>query len=303
LKVIFFVLGKSTIVRDKMITKNRGRHFSGTAFGWLGFCTSWAVDKRGHGPEWIEVVEVDLNLPSLSEQFHGKTIVHVSDLHCSRTVSSKYLRRCVDRINLLDADIVVLTGDYITHDMHGRFREKVVDVIGGIRSRLGVYACLGNHDYGMGGLRMSRRDDGLMDLIEGMETGGVNVMRNSSSMVEVDGKGLWLVGLGDKWARDFEPEKAFADVPDDEVVVTLIHNPATVRHLEDFAFDAVMCGHTHGNPLALTAFPQERVMNRRSYYSGMYEIGPKKLYVNRGLGRLGRAFFNTRPEITVYNLC
>jgi predicted MPP superfamily phosphohydrolase len=34
----------------------------------------------------------------------------------------------------------------------------------------------------------------------------------------------------------------------------------------------------------------------------MYDVAGRKLYVNRGLGRLGRARLNARPEITVLTL-
>lgn len=283
--------------------RRRGRYLRGAVLGNLGFCTSWAVDVRGDGPEWIEVVEVELCLCGLGKQFVGRSIVHVSDLHCSRTVSGKYLEHCVERINMLEADIVVLTGDYITHDYCGRFGERVVDLVGGIQSRLGVYACLGNHDYGVGGLFRRRRDGKLKRMVRGMEGNGVNVLRNESSVVEIEGQGLRFVGLGDLWADDFKPKKAFCDVGADEAVIALAHNPEVVEYLDEFAADAVMCGHTHGIRVDLTAPLEGPIINRRCYYAGMYEVGDKKLYVNRGLGRVGKTLFNTRPEITLFNLC
>lgn len=279
------------------------RYFKGAAFGNMGFCTSWAVDVKGGGPEWIEVIEVDLELKSLGGAFHGKRIVHISDLHCSRTVSRKYLQNCVKRINSLEADIVVLTGDYVTYDFCGRFREKVINVIEGIRSRLGVYACLGNHDYGIGGMFRKRRERELKEMIYDMESRGVNLLRNDSSLLEIDGEGIRFVGLGDLWASDFEPARAFAGVVRDEVVIALAHNPDVMQHLHRFDVDAVMCGHTHGTRFGLKCLPGTTTVNRRFHYAGMYEIGGKKLYVNRGLGRLGKLMFNTRPEITVFNLC
>lgn len=282
--------------------KERGRYLKGVALGSLGFCTSWAVDVQGEGPEWVEVVEVALGLRNLSHRFRGKRIVHISDLHCSRTVSGKYLRRCVERINLLDADIVVLTGDYVTYDYDGRFRERVVSLVGNIRSRLGIYACLGNHDYGVGGVFRARQEERLVEMIRGLESRGVNVLRNESSLLAIDGQGLRFVGLGDLWAGDVEPEKAFAGVEADEAVIVLAHNPDLVKHLHQFDIDAVMCGHTHGSQFGLTGLPNEPVVSRRFHYSGMYDVGGKKLYVNRGLGRLGKAIFNVRPEITVFNL-
>lgn len=279
-----------------------GRYVRGAAFGKLGFCTSWAVGVDGAGAEWVEVVEVGLELANLPGAFDGKRIVHVSDLHYSRTVTGKYLRRCVERINLLDADIVVLTGDYVTHDHHCRFREKVAELVGGIRSRLGVYACLGNHDYGIGGLFRSRRDGALRRMVDGMEDSGVSVLRNESSVLEIDGQGLRLVGLGDLWAGDFEPERAFDGIGLDEVVIALAHNPDVIEHLHGFDVDAVMCGHTHGARVGFVGAPGESIVDRRFYYAGMYHVGGMKLYVNRGLGRLGKLLFNTRPEITVFSL-
>ena len=67
-------------------------------------------------------------------------------------MSSSYLRRCIERVNLLEVDLVVLTGDYITYDLRGTYREKVAALLGDIESRFGTYACLGNHDYGIQGL-------------------------------------------------------------------------------------------------------------------------------------------------------
>lgn len=279
--------------------KNR-RHLGGAAIGRLGFCTSWAIGVDSMSPEWIETVEVDFHLPNNHEEFRGKRIVQISDMHCSRTVSAKYLRRCIDRVNSLEADIVLLTGDYITHDFRGKYRRTVIDLVGRIESKLGTFACLGNHDYGIGSVIRSRRTDLLKNLTDGFKDCGVNLLRNQSSVIDIDGKELWFVGLGDIWAKDFHPDKAFADVPDGEAVITLMHNPEGMRYLNRFPAGAVMSGHTHGvhRPLAASI----NWGGRQRFHAGMYHIGNKKLYVNRGLGRLGQMIFNQRPEITVLTL-
>ena len=286
----------------KAVCGGQRRHLSGKVLGTLGFCTSWAVDVRGRGQEWIEVTQVDLNLANLPEQFCGMRIVHVSDLHYSRSVSGKYLRHCVDRINQLNADVVLLTGDYVTHDIYGKYRKKVIDLLDGISSRYGTYACMGNHDYGVDGIIGPARFNRVHEMTEGMDSCGINVLRNESTVLEQDGKRLWFVGLGDLWARDFNPHKAFADVDPDGTVITLAHNPESVRYIEEFDYDAIMCGHTHGAPLQVSPSLKGGLLNRHDYYSGLYHLGNKKLYVNRGLGRLGRFFFNASPEITVLNL-
>jgi len=276
------------------------RHLGGTAAGKLGFCTSWAINPDALSPQWIETVEIDFHLPNNRDQFRGKRIVHISDMHCSRTVTEKYLRHCIDRVNDLDADIVLLTGDYITHDFRGKYRHTAVELIGNIESKLGTFACLGNHDYGIGSLIRSRRTDLLEHLTSGMMKKGIKLLRNDSHVIDIEGKPLWLVGLGDIWAEDFHPDRAFAEVPKDQPVITLLHNPEGIKYLKNFPAGAVMSGHTHGvrRPFAKSL---NKIGSPR-FHAGMYHLGDKKLYVNRGLGRLGQMVCNHRPEITLLTI-
>ena len=76
---------------------DRRRYLKGAALGSLGFCTRWAIDSGGAGPEWTEVVEIDLNMHGRHSPLRGKRIAHISDLHLSKTVSRGYLRRCIER--------------------------------------------------------------------------------------------------------------------------------------------------------------------------------------------------------------
>jgi predicted MPP superfamily phosphohydrolase len=281
------------LTSEGRIGNNKSNYLTGLTLGTLGLCTRWAVDAN-------EVVEIDLHLKNPQGKLHGTRIAHISDLHYSRTVSGKYLHRCVERINMLDVDIVVLTGDYITYDIRGRFREKVIALLGNIESRFGAYACLGNHDYGVS-LSGRKRGQLLHRLIKGMEASGITVLRNESTVLEIDGHPLWFVGLGDLNVGDFNPEKAFSDVPTDQLTIALMHNPRGVEHISEFAANAVVSGHTHGRKARFSVSLPGRNEERR-FHSGLYEFEGKKLYVNRGLGRVGRTRMKIRPEITVFTI-
>lgn len=272
------------------------------AFGTFGFCTSWAVSTKGDRGEWMEVVHEQLRLSGLPKPFEQLRIVQASDFHCSRTVSKRYLKRCIDRINNLRPDVVVLTGDYITHDYYGRFGKRISGLLSRLESKYGVYAALGNHDYGYGGGIHVKRNGGLEEMVNNFQTAGIKVLRNQAGFLQIDDHKLWFVGLGDIWAGDFEPAKAFEQIDSDGPVITLSHNPESMGHLEEFDFDALICGHTHGAGFEWTALPDRPLINRRRFSSGMYHLGDRRLYVNRGLGRHGR-LFNKRPEITVFTLC
>ncbi|MBN2210267.1 MAG: phosphodiesterase YaeI [Sedimentisphaerales bacterium] len=295
-------MGAAELNRRKL--RSRRRFLKGAILGTLGFCIGAAVDALGIEPEWIEVVEQDLHLKGLPKDFTGRRLIQISDLHCSTTVTRKYLERCIRRVNHLKPDIVVLTGDYVTHDALGRFRERVTELLANLKAECGVYAVMGNHDYGIYSSWGQGGNGNVGVLINKLETAGVRVLRNAAEAVTIGEQRIWLVGLGDLWAKDVRPEIAFANVPDDEVRLLLAHNPDTVDHLNNYHYDLMLSGHTHGGQVNIPFFgpPILPVRNRR-YHAGMFHITEsKRLYVNRGLGRLGRVRFNCRPEITVFTL-
>jgi predicted MPP superfamily phosphohydrolase len=280
------------------------RYCGGKTIGSLGFCVSWAVCKHGTDKQWLEITEVDLPLKKAKDKLHGKKIVQISDLHYSQTVSAKYLKACMKRINELHPDIVVMTGDYVTHDLTGKYAEKVVDIVSRLNAPNGIYACLGNHDYGVNNAFSKRRSSQLDRLTDNMNQVGIKLLRNSSEQIDLDGQTINLVGLGDIWAKDFDPDKSFSKINPDAPVIALTHNPQSVEHLKGHNFDTALCGHTHGSRFILTPSINWPFIKKthHQYHSGLYHVADKTFYVNRGLGRLGRARLNAPPEITVYNL-
>ena len=296
---------EDTLTSSKQDKRNRlaahGRYIKGAALGTLGFCTSSAVDRTGAGREWLDIRTIDLPLDRIPAGIKGKRIIQVSDLHLGRTVSPRYLENCIDRVNTLEGDIVVLTGDYITHDRTGAFRRQVAGILKRIRSNYGAYACLGNHDYGMLHSAAEGRQGVLESMLQAMTEGGVHVLRNQSAPVLIEGHVLWLVGLGDLWVGDFHPQQALAEVPSKEDTVVLAHNPRAIDRLHGWPVGIVMSGHTHGAQ-AIWTFKNGLRRKIRNFHAGMYEVAGRKLYVNRGLGRLGRARLNARPEITVLTI-
>lgn len=279
-------------------------YIKGLALGTMGFCCRWAVAGKNNRKEWIETNELELNL---SAEFRRSVprakIVHISDLHCSRTVSLAYLQKCFDRVNTLNPDLILLTGDYITHDYAGRFARKITGLLTRLKSRYGVYGCLGNHDYGLGGfLKNPKGKHKTAAMKRQLNFGGVKLLVNESAEVEIDSKKLTIAGLGDIWADDFKPKKTFKNTDRTVPAITLLHNPEAVKYLNNFNTELILSGHTHGTKFEWEVKPGRIVTNKRSYPAGLYNRKPGKLYVNRGLGRHGRAGFNTRPEITVINI-
>ena len=54
---------------------------------------------------------------SIPSGFDGIKIVHFSDLHYNRAITSAKVDKIIEEINLINPDIVVFTGDLIDKDM------------------------------------------------------------------------------------------------------------------------------------------------------------------------------------------
>ena len=63
-------------------------------------------------PTWLTVTRLRMPLRGLGPGLEGYRLVQISDLHCGSSVPMIYLWRCMDRVNELEPDLVVVTGDF-----------------------------------------------------------------------------------------------------------------------------------------------------------------------------------------------
>lgn len=248
-------------------------------------------------PHWVQYRRVRLPLPGLPSSLDGATLVQFSDLHVGPRVSDAYLRGVFRTVAGLQPDLVVVTGDFISFDGAGCLRQ-LTDVLQDFpRGRLGGFAVLGNHDYGLGW----REVNVAAEVSARASAAGLRVLRNQVAEVE----GLRLVGLDDLWARRFVPGQCRAALDAPGPCLALTHNPDTADAEGWGRFRGwMLCGHTHGGQCRPPFLPPPLlpVKNRR-YVAGEVPLADgRHLYINRGLGHLLRARFAVRPEVTLFTL-
>ena len=90
------------------------------------------------------VEEVELPLGDVAPALQELRIAHITDLHIGPLLRGNFLRRLVQKVNALEPDLVVITGDIF--DFDPEFIEEGCRELGLLRGRLGVFAVLGNHD-------------------------------------------------------------------------------------------------------------------------------------------------------------
>ena len=242
--------------------------------------------------------EHEVHVARLDPRHDGVRIVQLSDIHVGNLTPESHVRAAVDAANAARADLIVLTGDYVCWK-----RSEVAmaaEQLRGLRASR-VLAVLGNHDYFVWG-------SGVRSVLE---RNGYEVLRNQTTIAQVRGAALPIVGVDDPITRHDDLDAAFAGAPAQLPRVVLCHAPDRAPALAQRGADLVLSGHTHGGQIFVKGIT-DRLMKRigLNYRRGMYDLGkaaPRttKLYVTPGVGFSGvtrRVGEGTHAEVAVFTL-
>ncbi|MCS6806274.1 MAG: metallophosphoesterase [Acidobacteriota bacterium] len=238
----------------------------------------------------IEIVQRAIYLPNLPAAFEGYTLVQLSDVHHGALVRADYILSAVAMINERQPDVVVLTGDYITHSR--AYMEPCAELLSQLRAKDGVFAVLGNHEFWTDADKMTRS----------FKKHHIHVLRNTHTHLERKGERLALVGVDDSTTAQDDIRAALHGVHINAPTILLSHNPNVLRKAAHFGVHLILSGHTHGGQIRLST--RQRPPHRwLRFYHGYVQLGMTQLYINRGLGTvIVPVRYQCRPEITVIEL-
>lgn len=269
---------------------------------WIG--RNWARVSYGYRvePTWLELNRLEVPVQQLPTVFAGLRIVQLTDFHCSRQVTPHYLAEAIQLAQAEQADLAVLTGDFI-HKGY-RYIDRMAEVLGQLTAPLGVYAVLGNHDFSVRNALGFRRYRHLHHAVtEALRFHGIQVLRNQAVQLVRNGGSLYLVGVDDLWSRSCDLHRAFAGLDAAVPRIVLAHNPRTIERLQGERCDLMLSGHTHGGQVDWPGLGRPILHGRaRRFAAGLYHIHGSYLYVNKGVGFGLRFRFGVRPEVAVTTL-
>jgi predicted MPP superfamily phosphohydrolase len=223
----------------------------------------------------------------------GFRIVQISDIHIGPILGRTFAAELVRRIEALDPDLVVVTGDLVD----GGVDQLAADVapFADLNARQGVAFVTGNHDY------YSRADPWVAKVSEL----GMDALRNRWRWIDVDGARFALAGVDDHRGDPLrgggsDLERALAGIPGDVPVVLLAHDPTTFVAAAKRSVDLQISGHTHGGQIWPFGLLVRVVV---PFVAGLYRRGRSQLYVSRGTGFWGPPMrLGARGEITELTL-
>lgn len=225
-------------------------------------------------------------------------VVQITDIHLGEFYNLNQLEKVVKKINGLDADIVIFTGDLIDNASTYNEIDNIAEVLKEIKCKTGKYAIYGNHDYGGGAVRYYE------DI---MNKGGFEVLKNEGTTIGFKDKHIKFFGADDGLMGKQNLDKTMSRINKKSINLLLLHEPDLVKKYSNYPVDLVLSGHSHGGQIYIPFYgPLKKNVLSEKYTKGFYKLNnirETKIYVNSGLGNTKVPFrlFNI-PQISVFNL-
>ncbi len=236
-------------------------------------------------PLTLSVEEHTFRVANLPSNLRNLRIVFAADIHQSFWFSQERVNDVIAQLNALDADIVVLGGDYaMDSDGAIQFFENVPN----IQARLGVYAVVGNHDR-------TTPEHNLPLLVSAMKGAGVTPLINDVQRVKVGQNYLYIAGVDDYYNGFPDVAAVARQVYADDFVIFAAHSPDLLPDMlkaksadnDNHWYDLALFGHTHGGQINLfghTPFANISPEVGARYLSGWREENRAAVLVTNGVG-------------------
>lgn len=238
----------------------------------------------------VKLEKVDVKIKNLKRPYK---IAQISDIHIAGLINAEFIKGIVQRVNRLEADVVVITGDLIDIDITAA--KETLNELSKLRSKYGTYFIVGNHEY----------FHGITNIINSVKSLGIKVLENESVYIGQKHKGFNLAGVYDIFGYRvgmYKPDlkKALSRVDKDSPTVLLAHQPKFIEEVDD-GVDLMLSGHTHGGQIYPFRF---LVQLQQPYIEGLHQHNEElQIYVNKGTGFWGPPMrLGASSEITLINI-
>jgi len=215
-------------------------------------------------------------------------VVQISDVHLGPINSEAYLKRIVTKINDVNPDVVLITGDLL--DGRYKYSKDILLPLNDIHAS--VYFATGNHDD-YTGLALVKK---LLN--------DTKVQWLSNDAIEY--KGVYIIGLDD--TRDVKSISTRLNILNKEYnlskkyTILMNHRPIGWIDASNYV-NLMLSGHTHAGqiwPFTYLVFLEGNVMQGVHRVQGNNDF---MLYVNSGTGTWGPPMrIGSHTEISVFNI-
>jgi len=237
-----------------------------------------------------QVVEQKISIAKKAGAYKSLKVVGVSDFHLGVANDKNSLERYVELINEQHPDLILIAGDLIDNNTLPLEKERMWENLNELQAPLGVYFCMGNHEYMSGSSKEVRNF---------FSKTNIHILKDSLTVIN---NSIQIVGRDDRQGnRRRKPLKDLVKNADSALPLFLIdHEPFHLYEAEENGIDLQFSGHTHHGQI----FPANILTDLAYELSyGYMQKGNTHYFVSSGLGLWGPPFrIGTHSEVVVFNI-
>jgi uncharacterized protein len=255
---------------------------------------------------------VEIKIKGLNKDLDDFKIVQLSDMHLSSFYKhGKSLQKVIDKVNALKPDLILNTGDFVTYGW--REFDSNDTILSMAKSRYGIYAVMGNHDFGTYHpfFTETDRNNNVLIINNLIKSSGYTILNDTNTIVKIKMAKIGLIGIITKGRYPDiihgDLTKALSGLDSADIKILLSHDPNQWEKdvVSKTDIDITLSGHTHAMQMGIYTkmFKWSPAKYFYPHWNGLYTHGNQVQYVNRGLGELAIPFrIWMPPEITVITL-
>ena len=246
----------------------------------------------------VDIPVKTLYYPDLPDTLDGLKILQISDSHLGFYVVLDDLEKLLTEAATYKPDLVLLTGD-IADDI--RVLTNALNLITQLKPPLGVFACLGNHEYYRG----------IKKVRETYDKCPIPLLVNDGVTVDVGGAPLYIAGADDpRWMRGNNDEflrntveQSLLNAPDNAFKILMSHRPGAFDFAADNDVRLTLAGHTHGGQIGMGGRSFFDYVLPYKYLWGHYaKDNGSQLYTSSGIGHWFPFRLGCPPEAPLFVL-
>ena len=245
---------------------------------------------------------VEFAKKNLPENLEGFKIAFISDIQADRYTNDTRLERFISKVNSTNPDLVLIAGDMITSTPN--YINISAKYVGELKSRHGIYSCIGDHDNWA-----YWRDNGrsVKEIADALKKKNVQMIDNGRRVIDVNNSEIEITFVTNTYVERISDQALDSLTWLDknyDLKIFLTHQPrnkfidAAVKH----KYDLLLNGHTHGGQVTFF-FPfynLSATLIETKYVRGDFKFGDLLMIVTRGLGMsLLPLRYNSTPEVTL----
>ncbi len=240
------------------------------------------INTRGYKVNEYTIID---NIPN---SFNGLKIVHISDINYLHTTNNNDLKKIINRINLINPDIVVFTGDLLNINIKysNKDQKKLTNLLSNIKANIGKLAIKGEED---------KKNEDVETILK---NSNFTILDNTYEYIYNKTKDpIVIAGISNTSSN-------IDDFDENLYSILLIHKPDDIEKIDYKKYNLILSGHSINGYINIPGIKNLLLEKGcEKYYENYYKIDNTLLYISNGIGTKNIKFrlFN-KPSINLYRI-